>query len=653
MPDSSKSRPDVSGRRPKTPKTGLRDPQVRSGLGLLGRTLLSYRADSVRSIGGALLWMVFVVAIPYIIKLIFDDAIAADRPDLLVPLVTALLVAGLLQAIGIGARRYYGFRLSYRAEADLRNRMFVHMQRLGFGFHAETPTGQLMARSSSDLSQVRLVFAMLPITLANIGMLVAVAVVLVIIDPVLGAVSALMIPALFIAAGSYAKRVIDLSFDVQQRLGDLSQVVEEAVGGMQVVKAYGQEAQEQRRLDRAAARIYEKTIAMAARSATFGPLFELIPSIGTVAVLWIGGLRVVSGAITFGDFVAFTQYLSILVLPIRITGWFFANLPRAAAAATRVRTLLGTEPAPADPVDPISLEPGPGEVTFTDVRFGYPKAGTVTSAVTVTGSPVVVSSSQKTGSPGAGSSGAESRGAVSSPATGLTSEADLVLAGIDLTIPGGTAVARVGSPGAGKTTLAHRSPRFLDADSGSISIDGVEVRRIPLDQLRNEVAVVFQDTFLFSSSVRDNIALGAPDATDEQVRAAARLARAHDFICRLPDAYDTLVGERGLSLSGGQRQRVALARAVLRDPRILFLDDATCSVDAIVEAEIQAALRQVMAGRNTVIVAHRTSTLALVDQVVFLDRGRVAATGRHEDLLRTVPRYGAVLARVDRELEAP
>jgi ATP-binding cassette subfamily B protein len=382
-------------------------------------------------------------------------------------------------------------------------------------------------------------------------------------------------------------------------------------------------------------------------------LFELIPSIGTVAVLWIGGLRVVSGAITFGDFVAFTQYLSILVLPIRITGWFFANLPRAAAAATRVRTLLGTEPAPADPVDPISLEPGPGEVTFTDVRFGYPKAGTVTSAVTVTGSPVVVSSSQKAGSPVAGSPGAESRGAVSSPATGLTSEADLVLAGIDLTIPGGTSVALVGSTGAGKTTLAHLIPRFLDADSGSISIDGVEVRRIPLDQLRNEVAVVFQDTFLFSSSVRDNIALGAPDATDEQVRAAARLARAHDFICRLPDAYDTLVGERGLSLSGGQRQRVALARAVLRDPRILILDDATSSVDAIVEAEIQAALRQVMAGRTTVIVAHRTSTLALVDQVVFLDRGRVAATGRHEDLLRTVPRYGAVLARVDRELEAP
>ncbi|MGI8822397.1 MAG: ABC transporter ATP-binding protein [Acidimicrobiia bacterium] len=322
-------------------------------------------------------------------------------------------------------------------------------------------------------------------------------------------------------------------------------------------------------------------------SSGFSPLFELIPSLGTVAVLWLGGFRVIDGAITIGDFVAYTQYLIILVLPIRITGWFFANLPRAAASASRVELLLGTVADPGEPDDPVPLPDGPGEVAFAGVRFGY--------------GPVPV------------------------------------LDRVDLPIPGGTSVALVGSTGAGKTSLAFLIPRFHDVDAGVVRLDGLDVRSISLDELRGEVAVVFQESFLFSSSVRDNIALGAPDATDEQVRAAARLARAHDFICRLPEGYDTVVGERGHSLSGGQRQRVALARAVLRDPRVLILDDATSSVDAVVEAEIQEALPQVMAGRTTVIIAHRTSTLALVDQVVFLDRGRIAAVGPHGLLLAPSP----------------
>ncbi len=584
--------------------TGLRSPEVRSGLGLLGKTLLQYRADSVRSILGALLWMALVVAIPYVVARIIDDAIRANDLDLLVPLVALLMTAGLFQALGVGLRRYYGFRLSYRAEADLRNRMFVHMQKLGFSFHDETPTGQLMSRASSDLGQVRLIFAMLPITLANMAMFVVVIAVLVLIDPVLGAASALTIPALFLSATAYAKRSIGLSFEIQERLADLSQVVEEAVAGIQVVKAYGQERQEQARLDATADRIYDRTLRLAKISSVYGPLFELIPSAGTVVVLWLGGFRVVDGAITLGEFVAFTQYLAVMILPTRITGWFFANLPRAAAAATRVRELLGTEPDPADPQHPIRLTPGPGEIELTGVRFGYP-------------------------------------------------DGEEVLSGLDLRIPGGTSVALVGSTGAGKSTLAYLIPRVLEAAEGSVVVDGVDVRQVPLDQLRNEVAVVFQETFLFSASIRDNIALGAPEATDEQVRAAARLARAHDFICALPEGYGTVVGERGHSLSGGQRQRVALARAVLRDPRVLILDDATSSVDAIVEAEIQEALRQVMAGRTTVIVAHRTSTLALVDQVVFLDEGAIAAVGPHTELLRTVPRYAEVLARAEGTAAAP
>jgi len=281
---------------------------------------------------------------------------------------------------------------------------------------------------------------------------------------------------------------------------------------------------------------------------------------------------------------------------LRITGFFFAQLPRAAAAATRIETLLAEDPGIAPPQRPMPLRSGHGEVRFSDVRFAYP------------GGPEV-------------------------------------LRGFDLVIPGGTSIALVGATGAGKTTVAHLVPRFHDVTSGAITLDGCDLRRLSLDELRREVAVVFQETFLFSASVGENIAFGHPEATTEQIHLAARLAQAHEFIMGLPDGYDTVVGERGHSLSGGQRQRVALARAVLRDPRVLILDDATSSVDAVVEAEMLAALERVMQGRTTIIIAHRTSTLDLVDRVVFVDGGRVAAVGTHRELIGSVPRYSEVLAQ--------
>lgn len=542
--------------------------------------------------------MATIITIPYLVGVVIDRSVAASDPSVVWPVLAGMLIAGAIQAVGVAFRRYFGFKLSYRAEADVRNRIFAHIQRMAFSFHDVTSTGELMARASSDLSQLRLILAMLPITLANIVMFFVVSLVLIVIDPVLGLVASLMVPALLFVSARFASRVVGYSFDLQQRLSELSHVVEESVSGIEVIKSYGQEAQQQAKLDHKAEIIYDSAMGMAKERAVHRPLFEIVPALGTVSVLAVGGIRVVDGAISIGEFVAFTQYLAVMVLPLMITGWFFANLPRSAAAASRIDRLLETAPEILDPKRPIVLDPGPGEIRFENVSFAYPD-------------------------------GTE------------------VLDGVSFTIPGGTSVGIVGTTGAGKSTLAHLIPRFYDVSEGAIYIDGVDVRDLQLDQLRSEVSVVFQETFLFSASIADNIRVGHPMASDEQVRAAARLARAHDFICAMPDGYGTVVGERGATLSGGQRQRVSLARGVVRDPRILILDDATSSVDAVIEAEIQEALHRVMSGRTTVIVAHRTSTLSIVDNVAFIEGGELVAFGPHDVLLRDVPRYGEVLAATE------
>jgi ATP-binding cassette subfamily B protein len=568
---------------------------LRVGMSLLWRVALRYRRIAALSIVGALIWMAMVIAVPYLVGRVIDVVVGNSPMSEVWPLLGLIVLAGAIQAVGISLRRYFGFKMSYRAEADLRNSIFTHIQRLAFSFHDVTSTGELMARASSDLSQFRLILAMAPITLANLVMFVVVAIVLVIIDPVLGLTASLMVPALLFTSARFASKVVGFSFDLQQRLSELSHVVEETVSGIEVVKSYGQEAQQQARLDDKAETIYDAAMGMAKQRAIYRPFFEIIPALGTVAVLALGGVRVVDGAITFGEFVSFTQYLAVMVLPLLITGWFFANLPRSAAAASRIDALLETAPEIREPEHPVVLKPGPGEVRFRDVSFSYPD-------------------------------GTE------------------VLKNVSLTIPGGSSVGLVGATGSGKSTIAHLIPRFYDVSAGSITLDGVDVRDLALDDLRGEVSVVFQESYLFSASIEENIRVGDPMASNDRVRSAARLARAHDFICGFDDGYDTVVGERGSTLSGGQRQRVSLARGVVRDPRVLILDDATSSVDAIVEAEIQAALRQVMAGRTTVIIAHRTSTLALVDNVVFIEGGRVIAFGPHHELLDTVPRYAEVLA---------
>ncbi|HEY5684885.1 MAG TPA: ABC transporter ATP-binding protein, partial [Acidimicrobiia bacterium] len=432
----------------------FRDPQVRRGMALLFRLLGRYRRDAVLSTVAALAWMAAVVVGPYLEKLVIDRAIIGEHRDVLAPLVGLIVVVGLLKALGVGGRRWFAFRLSYRAETDLRNRIFEHIQRLEFSYHDATATGELMARASSDLSQVRLVFAMLPITIANVAMFFLVGVVLIGLDPVLGSVSALTIPVMGLTAMTYARRVLGTSFEVQQRLADMSSVVAEGVSGIRVVKAFGREEREVGRVDDVAAQIYDKTMELVRHRSRFVPGFEVIPALATVAVLWIGGLRVIDGIMTLGDFVAFTQYLVILIFPLRLTGWFFAELPRAAAASARVLQLLEKAPEIVDPKDPRQLPPGGGEIRFRGVEFAYP-------------------------------------------------EGPPVLSGVDLRVRSGSSVAVVGSTGSGKSTLAYLVPRFYDPSGGTVSIDGVDVRHLRLDDLRSQVAVVFEETFLFSATIAE------------------------------------------------------------------------------------------------------------------------------------------------------
>lgn len=568
-----------------------------TGLRLIISGFLRYPRLVILSILAALVWMAVTVANPYLQKLVVDNAIEAGQTNLLVPLVLILLLAGLMRAASIAWRRWYAFKLAYQYEIDLRGRIFSTIQRLGFDFYDHSSAGSLMARASTDLTQVRLVYMILPITVANMITVAMVVVMAFVLDPVMGTVAALSLPVMVGFAILYARKTTGISFEVQQALAEMSRLAQEGISGIAVTKAFGREEREARRAQQVATDIFSKSLGLARFRSLYLPWYELIPTLITLAALWLGGIRVANGDMTIGDLVAFTQYLVVLSFPIRMTGWFFAELPRCSAAGARIVELLQTSPSITEPDDPTPLAPGGGEIRFDGVSFAYD-----------------------------GQNGQK------------------VLGDLDLVIPAGSSVALFGATGCGKTTLAHLIPRFYDPQEGAVSIDGTDVRRLDMAALRREVAVAFEEPFLFSATVAENIAFGAPDADRSRIVAAARIADAHDFIQSLPDGYDTVVGERGLSLSGGQRQRVALARAIVGDPRILILDDATSAVDAITEAHIHAELIEAMRERTTIVIAHRTSTLLLADRIIILEGGRVLAFGEHQELWDGVPRYRELLA---------
>ncbi|HXY94172.1 MAG TPA: ABC transporter ATP-binding protein [Acidimicrobiia bacterium] len=568
----------------------------REGRRLLRDSLRAQMFWVAMAVVAALTWTVAKLAVPILVAGAVDNGIVPNDSSEIVKYTLLIVVAGVFQGAGMGLRRYTAFRMSYRVETDLRARLFAHLQLLHFAFHDEAQTGQLMARANTDLYQITQWMTLGPISLSSVFILFGVMVVMLVASPVLALLALGALPLLNLVAARFSRRLAPVGLEQQEKLGDLSGVVAETVGGIRAVKGFGAEALQEHRLESEAEEVRAWSLKAARLRANFLPALDFLPALSLAAIIWYGGHQVLDGNLAVGDIIAFNLYIVMLIFPLRLAGQLVAQAARATAAAGRVSEVLRTDPEITSPPHGRPLTPeGRGELRFEDVRFRY-------------------------------------------------GDGPLVLDGFDLTLHPGEAVALVGPTASGKTTVARLIPRFYDVEEGRVLLDGVDVRELQLDDVRRAVGIVFEDTFLFSDTVRNNIAFADPDAPVEQIRRAARLAGA-DFIDALPDGYDTVIGEFGYSLSGGQRQRIAIARAVLADPRVLILDDATSSVDPTKEHEIRAALREVMAGRTTIIIAHRPATIALADRVVLLDGGRVVDQGAHDELLTSSERYRHVLAQ--------
>jgi ATP-binding cassette subfamily B protein len=564
------------------------------------RALRPQRSWVVAGVALGLLWTASRVVVPLLVRGAVDHGIEAGDNAALWRWTAGLAAVGSVQALATGARRYTAFRVARRAETDLRDRMFSHLQGLHAAYHDHAQTGQLMSRANTDLTQVQAFLVMIPLTLSNAAAVLAVVVVLLAIDPVLTVLAVGALPAMNVVARRFGLRLHPEVAAIQAESAELASVVEESVSGVRVVKGFGAEDVQRRRFAAEVDDVYEASMRATMVRARYWPYLDLLPTVGLVTTLAYGGHAVLDGRLTIGTLVAFNVYVLMLIWPLRMLGMILAQAQRATAAAQRVHEVLAVDPEIVDPPSPRRLPAEGGRVTFEGVRFAYPA-----------------------GSPTAGTA---------------------VLDGLDLVVEPGETVAIVGATGSGKSTVARLLTRFYDVDGGRVAIDGVDVRDLRLHDLRRAVGVVPEETFLFADTIAANIAFAEPDAPQQRVERAARLAGAHDFVAELPDGYGTVVGERGFSLSGGQRQRIAIARAILADPRVLVLDDATSAVDPSKEHEIRDALAEVVRGRSTIVIAHRPATIALADRVILLDGGRAAATGTHDELLATSERYRQVLA---------
>jgi ABC-type multidrug transport system fused ATPase/permease subunit len=531
------------------------------------------------------------VAIAFLTGTALDQAITGGDRNELWLLAGLVLAVGLARALFMMGRRLISGRQALGVEFDMRNGLYAKLLRLSFGFYDRHQTGQLMSRATVDLQAVRFFLGYgLIFFFQHVMTIVGVTAVMFVVKPKLALAATAVTPLIVVLAYRYSTVSHPVLRDVQQKMADVATVAEENIVGVHVVKSFAQEKSELEKFSARSENVFRRSVDANRQRAIYVPLLSFLPLVAQAAVLLVGGRMVANGQLSFSNFFAFNVLTLMLVMPLRMLGMWIGQAQRATASGERIFEVMDEPEEIADRPDAVELPAGEGRVRFERVDFAY-------------------------------------------------GEGRPVLEDIDLELRPGHTVAFIGHTGSGKTTLASLVPRFYDVTGGRLTVDGMDTRDVTLASLRRAVGIVSQDPFLFSATVRENIAFGAVDATDEDVERAAQLAQAHEFISRLPEGYDTVIGERGITLSGGQRQRVAIARALVIDPRILILDDATASVDATTEARIRLALREVMKGRTTIIIAHRLSTIALADELVVLDGGRIAARGTHDELIEASSVY--------------
>ncbi|MEU6484797.1 ABC transporter ATP-binding protein [Streptomyces sp. NPDC046887] len=555
-----------------------------------------YRRNVVLALGSSLAGMGVMALVPLITKIVIDDVIGEGTGSL--ALWTGLLVVAAVVVYALTyVRRYYGGRLALDVQHDLRTEMYDTIVGLDGRRQDELSTGQVVGRATSDLQLIQSLLFMLPMTIGNVLLFLISLVIMAWLSVPLTLVALAVAPAIWVIAKRSRLRLHPATWYAQAQAAQVAGVVDGAVSGVRVVKGFGQEEQETGKIRAASRKLFAGRLRTIRLNARYTPALQAVPALGQVAMLALGGWLATRGQITLGTFVAFSTYLAQLIGPVRMLAVVLTVGQQARAGVERVLELIDTEPTLTDGAKELPAGE-PAGVQFQDVSFAY-------------------------------------------------GDGRPVLDGFSLSIRPGETVAVVGASGSGKSTVSLLLPRFYDVSGGAVLVGGHDVRELTLASLRQAIGMVPEDSFLFSDTIRANIAYGRPDATDEEIRRAARAAQADRFIAELPDGYDTTVGEHGLTLSGGQRQRVALARAILTDPRILVLDDATSAVDARVEHEIFDALRSVMADRTTLLIAHRRSTLNLADRIAVLDGGRLADLGTHEELQARSPLYRRLLTDPD------